>query len=106
MPENHLLLKKSSASLSVHPDEVRRTPSASLYTVKAVCILPSQSNAGTVMTFNSFINQKYTIMNTETNNPSSENELTKEVASLFESLKHVNEDGVVLLSMLAISLSL
>ena len=33
-------------------------------------------------------------MNTETNNPSSENELTKEVASLFESLKHVNEDGV------------
>ena len=33
-------------------------------------------------------------MNTETNNPSSGNELTKEVASLFESLKHVNEDGV------------
>ena len=33
-------------------------------------------------------------MNTETNNPSAGNELTKEVASLFESLKHVNEDGV------------
>lgn len=33
-------------------------------------------------------------MNTETNNPSSGNELTKEVASLFESLKHVNHDGV------------
>lgn len=33
-------------------------------------------------------------MNTETNNPSSGYELTKEVASLFESLKHVNEDGV------------
>lgn len=33
-------------------------------------------------------------MNTETNNPSVGNELTKEVASLFESLKHVNEEGV------------
>lgn len=33
-------------------------------------------------------------MNTETNNPSTRNELTKEVASLFESLKHINEDGV------------
>ena len=33
-------------------------------------------------------------MNTETNNPSSGYELTKEVASLFESLKHINEDGV------------
>ena len=36
------------------------------------------------MTFNLIINQKYTIMDT----------LTKEVASLFESLKHINEDGV------------
>ena len=33
-------------------------------------------------------------MKTDTNNPSSGNELTKEVASLFESLRHVNEDGV------------
>ena len=33
-------------------------------------------------------------MKTETNNPSPGNELTKEVASLFESLKHINENGV------------
>ena len=59
-----------SASLSVHPDEVRRTPSASLYTVNAVCTRPSQSIAGTVMTFKSFIIQKYTIMEYNTNNAS------------------------------------
>ena len=46
-----------SASINVHPDEVLRTPSVSLYTVKAVCKLPSHSWAGTVMTFNSFIIQ-------------------------------------------------
>ena len=33
-------------------------------------------------------------MNTETNNPSSGNELTTEVASLFESLRHVDDNGV------------
>lgn len=42
-------------------------PSASLYTVKAVCMLPSQSRAGTVMTFNSFIIQKYINMENNTN---------------------------------------
>lgn len=58
-----------------------------------MCMLPSQSLAGTVMTFNSFIYQKYSFMNSEANN-TSENIEKKESSDIGYQEEELSEEQI------------